>query len=91
MAASSIPSGGFVILEALLRQTISGFTDNQHCEVDFFKPNIQSNDMLILKKKPSDTVKVFFIKKWKGAIWQMQYLKCKHYINSLVIRYYPNQ
>ncbi len=45
--------------------------------------------MIIYKSRQTKSEKVFFIKRWDGALWTIQYFKCKHYIKPILV-YYNN-
>ncbi len=51
--------------------------------------------MIVYKSRRAGNMyeKVFFIKKWAGAAWSLQYLKCKHYLaaNPFTVYYHGSK
>ena len=87
-----IGMGGYVILEVpIYDPSIAGFTDFNFCQVDFSAGDIESDDMLVVNSNENDYKKAYFIKKWKGIAWNVNYFKCKHYGANFLAHYMIDQ
>lgn len=80
-----------MILELLLYQYNNGSPDDELCRVNFAFGSSGSDDVIYLKSKEGRYEKAYFIKKWTGANWLIQYFKCKHYATTNIIKiWYSN-
>jgi len=52
-----------------------------------------SDDMFIYKSRVTGSryEKVYFIKKWTGVAWMLQYFKCKHYLDTFNVYYHGSK
>ena len=83
----------YVIFEAYINRYNASYDEPEFCEVDWTTGNAMSDDMFYYKSRVVNNKfeKVFFIKKWTGALWNLQYLKCKHYLNDFVVYYHGSK
>ena len=70
-----------MILELPLYKYVDGSFNDEICRVNFQFGNANTDDVIYLKSREDREEKAYFVKKWNGATWPIQYFKCKHYNN----------
>ncbi len=93
VAGTPAATGQYVIFEAYINRYNASYDEPEFCEADWIVGNGMSDDMFYLKSRAvaDKFEKVFFIKKWTGAAWQMQHFKCKHYLNDFKVYYHGSK